>query len=116
MLTITRSHDSGAATDYFTNGLSTEGYYLDDNIKAMWAGKTAEYLGLLGKEVTKENFSNLVSNINPNTKARLTVRNAKNRRAGFDLTFSAVKSVSILYALTQDKSILEAHQAAYHTI
>jgi conjugative relaxase-like TrwC/TraI family protein len=113
MLTITRSHNSEAAADYFTNGLSTEGYYLDDNIKAFWVGKTSKLLGLEGKEVTKQDFSNLVSNINPNTKERLTVRNAQNRRAGFDLTFSSVKSVSILYALTRDKDILEAHRTAY---
>ncbi|WP_075342493.1 MobF family relaxase [Tenacibaculum agarivorans] len=113
MLTITRSHDSGAATDYFTNGLSTEGYYLDDNIGSVWSGKTAALLDLEGEDVTKENFSNLVSNIHPITKEKLTVRHANNRRAGFDLTFSAVKSVSILYALTEDLQILEAHQHAY---
>lgn len=113
MLTITRSHNSSGATNYFTSGLSTEGYYLDDNIKAFWSGKTAEYLRISGKKVTKEDFANLVSNINPNTKERLTVRNVENRRAGFDFTFSAVKSVSILYALTKDEDILKAHQTAY---
>lgn len=112
MLTITRSHNSVAATDYFTNGLSHEGYYLDGEIKAVWSGKTAERLKLNGKEVEKNVFSNLVSNINPNTQKRLTVRNVQNRRAGFDLTFSAVKSVSILHALTGDKDILRAHQKA----
>ncbi|KAB8154269.1 relaxase domain-containing protein [Kordia sp. TARA_039_SRF] len=112
MLTITRSHNSVAATDYFTNGLSSEGYYLDGDVKAVWSGKTAELLNLRGKTVEKNVFSNLVSNVNPNTQKRLTVRNAQNRRAGFDLTFSAVKSVSILYALTGDKDILRAHRNA----
>lgn len=113
MLTITRSHDSKGATDYFVKGLSTEGYYLSDDVKALWIGKTAERLSLSGKEVRKNDFADLVANINPNTKERLTVRNVENRRAGFDLTFSAVKSVSILYALIGDNTIMEAHQSAY---
>ncbi|MGH1384294.1 MobF family relaxase [Kordia sp.] len=113
MLTITRSHNSMAATDYFTNGLSSEGYYLDGDIKTVWSGKAAKLLNLGGKIVEKNVFANLVSNINPNTQKRLTVRNVEKRRAGFDLTFSATKSISILYALTGDKDILRAHQNAY---
>ena len=113
MLTITRSHNAESATDYFTNALSTEGYYLEDDIKAVWLGKTANRLGLEGKIVTKENFSNLVSNKHPKTKERLTVRNVENRRSGFDLTFSCVKSVSVLYGLTKDQKILDAHRFAY---
>ena len=113
MLTISRSHNAHAATEYFVNGLSSEGYYLDDNVKATWRGFTAKLLSLSGKKVTKSNFSNLVANIHPKTKERLTVRNVQNRRAGFDLTFSAVKSVSVLYALTNDPKILKAHQKAY---
>nr|WKN34373.1 MobF family relaxase [Tunicatimonas sp. TK19036] len=113
MLGIHKSYNSVAATQYFTNSLSTEGYYLKDDVKSQWQGKTAQYLGMQGQEVTRENFSDLVNNIHPETKQRLTVRNAENRRAGFDFTFSASKSASVMYGITKDPEILEAHRHAY---
>ncbi|MDN5215049.1 MobF family relaxase [Fulvivirgaceae bacterium BMA12] len=114
MLTINKSYNGESAVLYFKEGLSKEGnYYLDGNVKAYWQGKTATSLGLHGKEVKKEDFSNLVHNIHPDTKEKLTVRNAENRRAGFDFTFSAPKSISVLHAITKDPAILEAHRSAY---
>jgi len=113
MLGIHKSHSSSAATTYFTSSLSQEGYYLDDSVNAKWLGRIAKRLGLDGKLVTKEVFSDLVNNVHPETGERLTVRNAAGRVAGYDLTFSASKSVSVLYALTQDDNILKAHQNAY---
>ena len=112
MLTIHKSVNSEAATQYFTNSLSTEGYYLDDKVEAKWKGKTVERLDLHGRPVTRENFSDLVNNVNRKTKERLTVRNADNRVAGIDFTYSAPKSISVMYALTKDSGILEAHRKA----
>lgn len=114
MLGIHKSYNSEAAVEYFTNALSTEGYYLDGETEAVWKGEAAKRLGLYNHEVTKENFSALVNNRYPNNpNERITPRDAHNRRAGFDLTFSAPKSISIALALTQDEAILKAHQYAY---
>lgn len=114
MLGIHKSYNGEAATIYFKEGLSREGrYYLNDTLNVVWHGKTAQYLGLHGKEISSEDFSALVHNKNPKTGKRLTVRDAQNRRAGFDLTFSAVKSVSVVHALTKDENILKAHKKAY---
>lgn len=102
------------AAGYFTNALKTEGNYLRDSVvQAHWEGKTAEFLGISGREVTYENFRDVTNNIHPITKLRLKVRNVENSRAGFDITFSVPKSVSILQALTNDPEILRAHRYAY---
>jgi len=114
MLGIHRSYNGEAAVHYFKQALSKEdNYYMDQDVEALWEGKASLRLGLHGKKVTQEFFKYLVNNINPDTKERLTVRNADNRRAGFDLTFSAPKSISVMYATTKDPNVLEAHRAAY---
>ena len=116
MLTITVSHNADGAKRYFTDGLSKEGnYYLDQQIKARWAGNTSKRLGLEGMEVTEEVFSRLVNNLAPYAEDQtLTPRTSQNRRAGVDLTFSAPKSVSLLYSLTKNPKVLELHQQAYN--
>lgn len=114
MLRIHKSYSGESATEYFNKALLKEGDYLvDHKIESIWEGKAAEKLGVSGRVVSKEIFSNLAHNIHPLTKERLTVRNAQNRRAGFDFTYSAVKSASIVHALTKDDAIFEAHRAAY---
>lgn len=114
MLGIHRSYNGDAAVLYYNEGLSKEGnYYLDKDIKAVWAGKTSIPLELDGIEIDHQNFSSLVNNRNEKTGEKWTVRNAENRRAGYDFTFSAPKSVSALHAITKDPALLEAHQKAY---
>ena len=114
MLTINVSHDANDTLRYFKESLVKEGnYYLDKEVKAYWQGNTAKYLDLQGKEVTEKTFGQLASNIDHRSGERLTVRHANKRRSSVDWTFSAPKSVSIAYALTKDKVILEAHRTAY---
>jgi conjugative relaxase-like TrwC/TraI family protein len=49
-----------------------------------------------------------VDNLHPRTGERLSPRRKDNRRAGYDFTFSAPKSVSVLYELSGDERILTA--------
>lgn len=112
MLRINVSRNGKAAAAYFDKGLSQQDYYLDKkNIPGKWHGKTALMLGLRG-EVNKESFEALAHNRHPKTGEKLSVRDTPNRRAGVDFTFSANKDISILYALTNDRDILTAHQNA----
>lgn len=114
MLRITISRSSALATNYFKEALSKEGsYYAGNEISAVWKGNGAKELGLENKKVTEKAFSNLANNRHPDSQERITVRDANNRRAGFDFTFNASKSISVLYAITKDPDILEAHQNAY---
>ncbi|MEQ8470036.1 MAG: MobF family relaxase [Marinoscillum sp.] len=113
MLGIHKSYNSEAAVQYFTSSLTTEGYYLKDDISSFWSGKTAQILGYEGKVVTQDDFASFARNEYPETKNRITPRNALNRRSGFDLTFSAPKSVSVALSILGDERIENAHKLAY---
>ena len=111
MLSITPSGSAQSAKDYFANSLSKGDYYLRDSceeveITGQWHGKLADSLGIEG-QVTQEQFNDLVDNINPATAETLTSRNCKNRIAGWDFTFNAPKSLSILYEITQNQELLD---------
>jgi len=110
MLSITPSGSSTSAKDYFANSLSCGDYYLKDGsqeveIVGHWHGNLAEKLGLQGN-ITQEQFNALADNVNPETGEKLTARNTANRIAGYDFTFNAPKSLSILYEITQDERLL----------
>lgn len=64
----------------------------------LWMGEGAEQLGLSG-EIDHEEFSYLFHGLSPDGSAKL-VQNAEeeNRRPGWDLTFSAPKSVSVAWS------------------
>lgn len=110
MLRITVSKSAKAASKYFDEGLSRQDYYSEKNeIQGKWHGKLSEGFNLRG-EVKKEDFEKLASNINPATDEQLNVRDSESRRAGYDFTFSAPKSVSMIYSLTGDKEILAAFE------
>lgn len=89
---------SGGQGAYYT-ALAREDYYLEGGEPpGLWTGHGAKVLGLLG-EIDKEIFSNLFDGLD--SKGRPLVQNAghENRQAGWDLTFSAPKSVSVLWSL-----------------
>lgn len=111
MLTITQSTN---ASHYFAHDVSRADYYLaGDALPPMWLGKGAEMLGLEGR-VHKEQFAALCNNRHPLTHEQLTLRQIKatpdgtKRTQGYDFTFDVPKSVSVVWARTQDPAILEA--------
>jgi conjugative relaxase-like TrwC/TraI family protein len=57
---------------------------------------------LKNKIVNRETFHKVCDNINPKTGENLTPRTVDNRRVGYDISFHAPKSVSILHALSGD--------------
>lgn len=100
---------------YYTD-LSREDYYTEGGEpEGQWFGAGAPKLGL-GGVVDKEELSKLFRGFTPDGEERL-VRNAgsETRRAGFDLTFNAPKSVSVLFSQAEQKHravVQEAHAAA----
>ena len=95
-------YTSLAAEDYYTAGGEPEG---------VWRGSGAAALGLQGA-VSRDDLSLLMRGYSPSS-VRL-VRNAGSatRRAGFDLTFSADKTVSVLgFALGDDYVMEEVRRA-----
>ena len=104
MLRITVNKSAVAAKSYFEEGLSTQDYYTGKNeITGRWGGKVVQKLGL-SSEISKDDFDKLCDNINPATGENLTQRTNAERRVGYDFTFNASKSVSIAYALSDEKT------------
>lgn len=100
----------GQSLSYYTE-LAREDYYLrGGEPPGTWLGKGARALGLSGT-VDKEAFRNVFLGFSPDGQQQL-VRNAGKVREGnrpghhpgWDLTFSAPKSVSALWALSSQKT------------
>ena len=108
MLVITKSASARAARDYFDKSLRIGDYYREgERVAGVWHGAAAARLGLAG-EVRRGQFCALVENRHPQTREQLTPRQKADRVPGFDFTFTAPKSVSVLYALTGDDRITGA--------
>ena len=91
-------------------------YYLDpDEPPGRWWGAGLEALGLSGT-VEGGDLRELLDARHPGTGDRLGRRFGDSSARGFDATFSAPKSVSVLWALTPDPwvraEVLAAHDAA----
>jgi conjugative relaxase-like TrwC/TraI family protein len=79
-----------------------------------WAGSGARLLALEG-ELDGDQLTALVDGKNPATGARLARRTGRCSTAALDLTFSAPKSVSVLFAVGDDRlsrSLVKAHEEA----
>lgn len=108
MLRITPSTSPEGAKQYFGKSLTRSDYYIDgQETVGRWGGRAAKALGLTG-EVDPESYFALCDNLDPNTGEKLTPRQKSNRRVGYDFTFSAPKSISVLYEAHQDERILDA--------
>ena len=113
MLSISKPLIGDGAGLYYVE-LGREDYYLEGGEPpGKWVGTGAEVLGLEG-QVRQEQFMVLFRGGDPFTLEKLT-KNAgeEGRRAGWDLTFSAPKSVSALWAVADEDTrhkIQELHQ------
>jgi len=115
MLSIGRVGPGGS--EYYLGAVARtpQDYYLGaGEARGWWAGAGAADLGLEG-EVDAENFTRLLDGRHPGNGQRL-VPGGERRVGGFDLTFSAPKSVSLLWALHTDgevaAQVAQAHRAA----
>ncbi len=95
-----------AQDDYYLNaggGPDTQG---------QWVGRATDAMGLSGP-VEREGFQALLDGTLPNgDRLGRTVDGKREHTPGWDLTFSAPKSVSILVEAGQDERLLQAHHAA----
>ncbi len=112
MLVILKSSSALAARNYFDQSLRMGDYYREgEQVLGRWHGIAAARLGLVG-EVTRKSFCALIDNRHPTTGEQLTPRMKSDRVPGFDFTFTAPKSVSVLYAMTGDERITDALRQA----
>ena len=105
---------AGQAETYYEEKYSQDDYYSEEHrVAGQWFGQGAEALGLSG-EVAPEDFRSILRGQRPGT-AEVLVRNANGRterRAGWDATFNAPKSVSIQALAGGDAALTDAHRRA----
>ncbi len=109
-VTTLKGPEAGA---YYVEALPS--YYLDSGEPpAQWRGAGAEALGLAG-EVEDEDFLAVMAGTRPANGGLLGRRFGETSVRGFDVTASAPKSVSVLFALGDDEVrqvVLDAHDRA----
>ena len=102
-----------AALRYYEH-LGRDDYYLRDGAPpGRWAGEGAARLSLSGP-VTGSEFEAALNGIDPKLGNRLAALGgwSRDHAAGWDMTFSAPKSVSVLWALTdvRERAAIESAQ------
>lgn len=114
-VTTLKGTDAGS---YYVDALPN--YYLDaDEPRGQWHGKAAAALGLAG-EAGDDEFLNLMAGTYPHDASlRLGRAFGENSVRGFDITASAPKSVSVLFAvgsLGVRADVLASHDAGVNAI
>lgn len=100
--------DVKAAESYYTQN-GKDDYYTKNNI-GVWFGAGAQKLGLIG-EINPEDYNNIIRGLDKDGNP-LGEHTKGERRIGVDFTFSAPKSVSILYEVFGNEDMLVAHKKA----
>ncbi len=106
----------GAAVAYFKHMAEDEYYTSETEVEGEWDGRGAERLALEGP-VTKAEFEAALNGLDPKTGEALVQTSNKSHAPGWDMTYSAPKSVSVMWALSPEadrKKIKTAHRQAVH--
>lgn len=112
MLTLTPINN----IEYYKN-IDQDDYYISDEGQGYWHGKLSKRLKL-GQVMDSLNFESVMKGLHPRTGKPLFSKNQNVKKAGWDLTFSAPKSVSLTWAKStfqERKKIQEAQKKAVQT-
>src|SRR5216683_4146013 len=107
----------GQAETYYDEKYAQDDYYSQGrSIVGQWFGRAAEALELRG-ELRREDFMAVLRGLDPRTGAVLVqkAQGREERRAGWDATFSAPKSVSVQALAGGDARLIAAHREAAST-
>jgi Ti-type conjugative transfer relaxase TraA len=107
----------GATAGYYMSLARDDYYHKGTEPAGIWYGKGAEAFGLSG-QVDRQTFLALCAGFRPEDLTQRLVQNAgrENRRSGWDLCFSAPKSVSALWALSDDVTREKISAANYSAV
>ncbi len=109
MINVTALHSAAGAAGYLTQ----DNYYLESGqASSAYYGSGSDSLGLSGQAVTNEQLTNLLKGQLPNG---VQIGRENEHRSGWDVTFSAPKSVSVQGLIGKDDRILQAHDDALKT-
>ena len=100
-----------AAVAYFKH-MAQDEYYTKENeaeAESDWDGRGSQRLALDG-DVTRKDFEALLNGYDPKTREPVVQKGNKSHAPGWDMTYSAPKSVSVLWALSNphERSKIEA--------
>lgn len=115
MITMSKSLSVKQMINYYKDEYKKGDYFSEESsVIGVWGGKGAEKLGLKG-QVEEKDFVNLAEGKDPRTEEQLIRYRKVNEehtghRAGFDITFSAPKSLSLTSLIGEDKRIIELHE------
>lgn len=108
---------SAGSGSYYLD-LAREDYYLSGGEPdGRWWGSGAAVLGLEGRTVERQALENLLAGCSPDgSRPLVQLQTGRTHQPGWDLTFSAPKSVSVLWGATSDdgvqRAIRHAHESA----
>ncbi len=114
MLHASRPLSAEQAGHYYDTEYSRGDYYTrgDDTIPGRWFGSAARELGYTG-DVRSADFSRLLAGRDRDGRELTQAQTGTGkRRAGWDFTISADKSVSLVALVHGDERLIEAHDAA----
>jgi conjugative transfer relaxase protein TraI len=95
---------------------SQDNYYVLGNLESRWLGEGTDTLGLSGQVLDAE-MNAMKHGVLPDGSVLSRVENGKEtHRPGYDLTFSAPKSVSMLALIGGDRRFIDAHNRAVDTV
>ncbi|EJK1259059.1 conjugative transfer relaxase/helicase TraI [Salmonella enterica] len=112
MMSIGSVKSAGSAGNYYTD---KDNYYVIGSMGERWAGKGAEALGL-SQGVDQKVFTRVLEGRLPDGSDLSRQQDGMNKhRPGYDLTFSAPKSISVMAMLGGDTRLIDAHNRAVDT-
>ena len=118
VLSIGKLAGSPEAGRYYTDAVAKgrEDYYQGSGeAPGAWSGAGAQLLELDGR-VDDDAFATVLGGVDPKSGDPLRSSRGPSRVAGFDLTFSAPKSVSVLFGLADEDTVRAVRRAHDHAV
>ncbi|MCT7001725.1 conjugative transfer relaxase/helicase TraI [Salmonella enterica subsp. enterica serovar Carrau] len=89
-----------------------DNYYASGSLDSRWMGEGAEKLGLKGEVTSADMDAVRQGRLPDGSDLSRMVDGVNKHRSGYDLTFSAPKSVSVMALVGEDRRFIEAHNRA----
>ena len=89
-----------------------DNYYASGSLESRWMGEGAEKLGLKGEVASADMDAIRQGKLPDGSDLSRMVNGVNKHRSGYDLTFSAPKSVSVMALVGEDRRFIEAHNRA----
>lgn len=93
-----------------------DNYYASGSLESRWLGEGAEKLGLKGDVANMDMDAVREGRLPDGTDLSRMVNGVNKHRSGYDLTFSAPKSVSVMALVGEDRRFIDAHNNAVKAV